>query len=124
MLNAFAEKIPTGPIHTGPFEQILEREQQHETRERDALAAFDQERTKEEDSIRAEQDAKIDEARNKGDEDLASFERARLPQLVKEKEERAAHEITRIEREGTARIEAAAKHIVDTALSPELPSLF
>lgn len=123
MVHTFDVPTPAQPARTSPFEQVLEREQQHDARIRDAMAALEHERQTEEDAIRAEQDAKVEQARLKGREELLAFKNTYLPQILKQGEEQAAQEVARIEREGSARVAAAAKHVVDTALSPDFPSL-
>ncbi len=111
------------PVRRSPFSQVLEREKEHDVRIHDAETALEQERQSEEDAIRAEQDATVELARTSGREELIAFKNTYLPQILKQGEEQAAQEVTRIKREGSARIPAAAKHIVDTALSPDFPSL-
>lgn len=123
MVNTFAPPAAAHPTRTSPFEQIVEREERHETLVRDAESALEQERIAEEDAIRAEQDAKVEQARTKGREELLTFKNTHLPQILKQGEESAAQEVARIEREGSARVAVAAKHVVDTALSPAFPSL-
>jgi hypothetical protein len=123
MVHSFAVPAPAQSVRTSPFEQVLEHEEQHEARVRDAEATLEQERQAEEDAIRAEQNATVDQARAKGREELIAFKNTHLPNILKQGEEQAAHEVARIEREGSARVAAAAKHVVDLALSPNFPSL-
>jgi hypothetical protein len=123
MVHTFAVPTPAQQARTSPFEQVLEHEEQHDARIRNAEATLEQERQAEEDAIRAEQDAKVDQARAKGREELLEFKNTYLPQILKQGQEQAAQEVARIEREGSARVAVAAKHVVDTALSPNFPSL-
>ncbi len=123
MVNTFASPAAAHQTRTSPFEQVVEREEQHERLVRDAESALEQERIAEEDGIRAEQDAKVEQARAKGREELLTFKNTHLPQILKQGEEQAANDVARIEREGSARVAAAAKHVVDIALSPAFPSL-
>lgn len=123
MVHTFAVPTPAQPVRTSPFEQVLDHEKQHDARIRDAETTIEQERLADEDAIRAEQDAKVEQGRAKGREELLAFKNTYLPQILKQGQEQAAQEVARIEREGSARVAVATKHVVDTALSPNFPSL-
>lgn len=123
MVSTFAVQENAQPVRTSPFDQVLEREKEQDARLHSAMTALEQERQAEEDAIRAEQDARVEQARTKGREELLAFKNTHLPQILKQGEEQAAQEVARIEREGSARVSAAAKLIIDTALSPDFPSL-
>lgn len=123
MVHTFAVPAPAQPVRTSPFEQVLEHEEQDDVRVRDAVAALELERQADEDAIRAECDAKVEQSRVKGREELLTFKNTYLPDILKKGEADAANEVARIEREGSARIDVAAKHVFDTARSPNFPSL-
>ena len=109
--------------HESPFEQVLTREQEHNRRVRDALAALDDERAAEETALAAAQREKVDHATAKAREHIDAFRTSELPEIMREGEAQAANEASRISRESNQKIDAAATLVVETALSADFPSL-
>ncbi len=111
------------PTRLSPFDQVLEREREEDARIHDALALLNQERTAEEDALRAEHEATIERARLKGREELVHYKNTHLPVILQQGEEEAVQEVARIERQGALQIDRAAKNVLDVAYSPDFPSL-
>lgn len=112
-----ASSVSTPNARVSPFDQILEVEREQERREHDARVALEQERAAEEDALRAEADAKVEQTRQAKRQELVDYKNNHLPQILTQGEERTKQEIARIERECAPRVEAAAKAVVDHALS-------
>ena len=113
--------VATPNARISPFDQILEVEREQQRREHDARAALEQERVAEEDAMRAEFDAKVEQTRLAKRQELVDYKNKELPQILTQGEERTKQEIARIERECTPRVETAAKSVVEYALSSNFP---
>ena len=84
---------------------------------------MEEERIAEENTIRAQQDARVESSRVKAREELVQYKNTQLPQILTQGQERSEQDVARVMRESDARVAAAAKSVVNAALSPDFPSL-
>lgn len=89
----------------------------------DAQRAIEEERIAEENTIRTQQDARVESSRAKAREELVQYKNTQLPQILTSAQERSEQDVARVLRESDTRVAAAAKSVVNAALSPDFPSL-
>lgn len=124
MSSSFAVSGTSQTQHRqSPFDQILSVEREQERRMHDAQRAIEEERIAEENTIRTQQDARVESSRAKAREELVQYKNTQLPQILTSAQERSEQDVARVLRESDTRVAAAAKSVVNAALSPDFPSL-
>jgi hypothetical protein len=124
MSSSFAVSGTSQTQHRqSPFDQILSVEREQERRMHDAQRAIEEERIAEENTIRTQQDARVESSRAKAREELVQYKNTQLPQILTSAQERSEQDVARVLRESDTRVTAAAKSVVNAALSPDFPSL-
>jgi len=124
MSSSFAVSGTSQTQHRqSPFDQILSVEREQQRRMHDAQRAIEEERIAEENTIRTQQDARVESSRAKAREELVQYKNTQLPQILTSAQERSEQDVARVLRESDTRVTAAAKSVVNAALSPDFPSL-
>lgn len=110
MNNTFAVPTSAQPTRTSPFDQVLQREEEQESRVQREIAAFDESEKEKTRSLQEQEAQRMETVRAESQQEVDQFEQHDVPARLAAAEKAATDERMRIERHSASK----KKSVVDT----------